>query len=204
MKNVLVYCELQDGQIASISKELLSAGKKLALKLGVNLDAMAFGVKTDKVAEQIAPYGVDTVYTAAHPQLEPYTTLPHAELAVYLLKKEAPQIVLFGATSTGRDLAPRVASAVGCGLTADTTILDIGDHYVSKEKKTYENLLYAIRPAFGGSIIANIKNPPALCNSFGIQLSEYMVVDLNNGEQHVPIPNLTIVLCTSNSCFARE
>ncbi len=158
MKNVSVYCEIQDGQVASISLELLSAGKKLAEKLGVQLEAMVFGAKTGGVEKQIAKYGVDTIFTATDPRLEPYTTLPHAALAIHVLREHDPQIVLFGATATGRDLAPRVASAMGCGLTADTTILDIGDHYVSKEKKTYENLLYAIRPAFGGSIIANIIN----------------------------------------------
>ncbi len=158
MKNVLVYCEINDGQVAAISKELLSAGKKLAVKLDVQLEAMAFSDDVSRVQEQISKYGVDTVFLAEDSRLSPYTTLPHAELATHIIKEHDPQIVLFGATSTGRDLAPRVASAVGCGLTADTTILDIGDHYVSKEKKTYHNLLYAIRPAFGGSIMANIIN----------------------------------------------
>jgi len=158
MKNVLVYCEVENQQIASISQELLSAGKKLAQKLNVELEAMVFGNDLKNIDQQMAPYGVDRIFVADDSRLEPYTTLPHAELATYLLKKEDPQIVLLGATATGRDLAPRIASAVGCGLTADTTILDIGSHFVAKEKKQYDNLLYAIRPAFGGSIMANIIN----------------------------------------------
>jgi len=158
MKNVLVYCEAENRKVASISQELLSAGKKLAKKLDVKLEAMVFGKDLKNIEKQIAPYGVDTIYIAEDARLEPYTTLPHAALATHLLKKEDPQIVLLGATAIGRDLAPRIASAVGCGLTADTTILDVGSHYVAKEKKEYHDLLYAIRPAFGGSIMANIIN----------------------------------------------
>jgi electron transfer flavoprotein alpha subunit len=158
MKNVLVYCEVENGKVASISQELLSAGKKLAGKLNVQLEAMVFGKNLKDIASQIAPYGVDKIFVADDTRLEPYTTLPHAELATHIIKKHDPQIVLLGATATGRDLAPRIASAVGCGLTADTTILDIGDHEVKKENKVYKNLLYAIRPAFGGSIMANIIN----------------------------------------------
>jgi len=158
MKNVQVYCEVENQKVAGISQELLSAGKKLAQKLGVQLEAIVLGKDLKGIEKQIAPYGVDKIYMADDSRLEPYTTLPHAELATYIMKREQPQIVLMGATALGRDLAPRIASALGCGLTADTTILDIGDHEVKKEKKVYKNLLYAIRPAFGGSIMANIIN----------------------------------------------
>lgn len=158
MKSVCVYCEVTDGQVADISQELLSAGKRLAEKLGAPLEALVIGSNLKNIDKQIAPYGVDRIFLADDPRLEPYRTLPHAAIALDILRKEDPQIVLLGATSVGRDLAPRLASALGCGLTADCTILDIGDHYVAKEKKEYKNLLYAIRPAFGGSIIANIIN----------------------------------------------
>lgn len=158
MKNVLVYCEVENQKVAEISQELLSAGKRLAQKLNCNLEAMIFGKGLNDIKEQIAPYGVDTLFVADDERLEPYRTLPHASLATEILKKEDPKIVLFGATSVGRDLAPRIASVLNCGLTADCTILDIGDHFVKKEKKEYKDLLYAIRPAFGGSIMANIIN----------------------------------------------
>jgi len=158
MKSIFVYCEVENGKVAEISLELLSAGKRLAEKLKSPLEAMVFGAGLDDVSNQIAPYGVDKIYLADDKRLFPYTTLPHAAIAKDILLKEDPQIVLLGATSIGRDLAPRLASTLNCGLTADCTILDIGDHYVSKEKKEYKNLLYAIRPAFGGSIIANIIN----------------------------------------------
>ena len=158
MKSVLVYCEVENKKVAEISQELVSAGKRLAQKLGAPLEAMVFGANLNEVAAQIAPFGVDKIHVADDLRLEPYTTLPHAALAADVIKREEPQIVLFGATSIGRDLAPRLASELSCGLTADCTILDIGDHYVSKEKKEYKDLLYAIRPAFGGSIMANIIN----------------------------------------------
>lgn len=158
MKNVFVYCEVENQKVAEISQELLSAGKKLALKLECKLEAMIFGKDLNKIEAQIAPFGVDTLYVADDDRLEPYRTLPHAALAEHLLKKEDPQIVLFGATSVGRDLAPRIASVLNCGLTADCTILDIGDHFDKKGKKEYKDLLYAMRPAFGGSIMANIIN----------------------------------------------
>ncbi len=158
MKSVFVYCEVENQKVAEISQELLSAGKRLAQKLGSPLEAMVFGAGLNNISKQIAPFGVDKIHVVDDTRLEPYTTLPHAAIASDILKREEPQIVLFGATSVGRDLAPRLASELSCGLTADCTILDIGDHYVSKEKKEYKDLLFAIRPAFGGSIMANIIN----------------------------------------------
>ncbi len=158
MKSVFVYCEVEDKKVAEISQELLSAGKRLAQKLGCPLEAMIFGEDLKNIATQISPFGVDRIHVADDERLEPYRTLPHASLANEILKREDPQSVLFGATSIGRDLAPRLASVLNCGLTADCTILDIGDHFVKKEKKEYTDLLYAIRPAFGGSIMANIIN----------------------------------------------
>jgi electron transfer flavoprotein alpha subunit len=158
MKSVMVYCEVENQKVADISQELLSAGKRLSQKLGCPLAAMVFGSSLNGIESQIAPYGVDKLFVGNSMRLEPYRTLPHAALATSVLKEEEPQIVLFGATSVGRDLAPRLASALNCGLTADCTILDIGDHFVKQEKKEYKDLLYAIRPAFGGSIMANIIN----------------------------------------------
>ncbi len=158
MKSVFVYCEVENHKVAEISIEIVSAGKKLAQKLGCSLETMVFGENLSGIKSELSKYGVDKIYVADDKKLEPYRTLPHAALATQILKEQDPQIVLFGATSIGRDLAPRLASALNCGLTADCTILDIGDHFVKKEKKEYKDLLYAIRPAFGGSIMANIIN----------------------------------------------
>jgi len=158
MKSVFVYCEVENQEVAEISQELLSAGKRLAQKLGCSLEAMVFGDNLENIESQISPFGVDTLYVGDDSRLEPYRTLPHTALATDVLKKVDPQIVLFGATSVGRDLAPRIASVLNCGLTADCTILDIGDHFDKKGQQEYKDLLYAMRPAFGGSIIANIIN----------------------------------------------
>ncbi len=111
------------------------------------------------IAEQIIPYGVDKLYLADDKRLYPYQTLPHTSVVVKLFQEEKPQIALMGASSIGRDLGPRVSSALHSGLTADCTSLVIGDHLDKKADKNYENLLYQIRPAFGGNIIATIINP---------------------------------------------
>jgi electron transfer flavoprotein alpha subunit len=113
----------------------------------------------DKVAEQVFPYGVDVLHVADDRRLAPYTSLPHTSLLVNLFKQEQPQIALMGATSLGRDLGPRVSSALFSGLTADCTALEIGNYEDKKAGKIYENLLYQIRPAFGGNIVATIVNP---------------------------------------------
>ena len=91
--------------------------------------------------------------------LAPYRTLPHAAVVCGIFKEEQPQIALFGATPVGRDLGPRVSSTLHSGLTADCTSLEIGSHTDVKSGKEYKDLLYQIRPAFGGNIIATIINP---------------------------------------------
>lgn len=159
MSNVFVYCEIEDGQVADVSQELLTKGRALANELKCKLEAIAIGSKLDKVDDQIIPYGVDTLYIADDKRLYPYQTLPHTSIVVNLFKEQKPQIALMGASSIGRDLGPRVSSALHSGLTADCTSLVIGDHYDKKQDKKYENLLYQIRPAFGGNIIATIINP---------------------------------------------
>ena len=159
MNSVFVYCEIEDGIVADVSLELLTKGKKLAQQIGGKLEALAIGSGLDKIGEQVYPYGVDVLHVADDKRLFPFTTVPHAKIVVDVFKKEKPEIVLFGATSIGRDLAPRVASSLQCGLTADCTSLEIGDHVDPKDKKEYKGLLYQIRPAFGGNIIATIVNP---------------------------------------------
>ena len=160
MNNIFVYCEVtEERSIADVSLELLSKGRKLADDLKVKLEAIAIGHKVAKLEALLYPFGVDVIHYADDEKLFPYTTLPHATVIIELFKKEQPGIVLFGATSIGRDLAPRVASALRCGLTADCTSLEIGDHFENKTQTEYKNLLFQIRPAFGGNIIATIINP---------------------------------------------
>lgn len=159
MNNVFVYCEIEDGHVVDVSLELLTKGRSLADQLNCKLEAIAIGHKLDAVEKQVMPYGVDTLYLADDKRLYPYQTLPHTSVVVNLFKEEKPQVALMGASSVGRDLGPRVSSALHSGLTADCTSLEIGDHFDKKLDKNYENLLYQIRPAFGGNIIATIINP---------------------------------------------
>ncbi len=159
MNNVFVYCEIEDGHVVDVSLELLTKGRNLADELKCNLEAVAIGNKLDAVEKQVLPYGVDTLYLADDQRLYPYQTLPHTSVVVNLFKEQKPQVALMGASSIGRDLGPRVSSALHSGLTADCTSLEIGDHFDKKQDKNYENLLYQIRPAFGGNIIATIINP---------------------------------------------
>ncbi|MEI6576500.1 MAG: electron transfer flavoprotein subunit alpha/FixB family protein [Bacteroidota bacterium] len=160
MNNVFVYCEItEERHVAEVSLELLSKGRKLANELNVKLEAVIIGAGLKDIEDQVFPYGVDFIHLADDARLFPYTTLPHTSLLLDVFHKEQPEIVLFGATSIGRDLAPRIASALKCGLTADCTSLEIGDHTENRTQKEYKNLLYQIRPAFGGNIIATIINP---------------------------------------------
>lgn len=160
MNSVFVYCEINEEElVADVSLELLSKGRKLANELDTKLEAIIIGKKEHIEKAGVFQYGVDVLHTAANNRLFPYLTLPHASIVTEIFKKEKPEIALFGATSIGRDLAPRIASALRCGLTADCTSLEIGDHTENRTQKEYKNLLYQIRPAFGGNIIATIINP---------------------------------------------
>ncbi len=157
--NLIVYCEYDEGRVADVSLELLTKGRILATKLGVKLEAIVIGDKLEGIENQLYPYGADIVYTVEDKRLYPYTSNPHAAILINLFKETKPQICLMGATCIGRDLGPRVSSNLHSGLTADCTSLEIGDHTDPKTGKEYSNLLYQIRPAFGGNIVATIVNP---------------------------------------------
>ena len=159
MNNIFVYIELEGGKIADVSLELLTKGRELAERLGVKLEAVAIGVNLAGIEKELAKFGADTVWVADDKEFAPFRTLPHTAVMCGLIEEEKPQIVLFGATPTGRDFAPRVSSALHSGLTADCTELVIGEHKDAKTGREYSDLLYQIRPAFGGNIIATIVNP---------------------------------------------
>ena len=159
MNNVFVYLEIEGTTVADVSLELLTKGRKLANQLGCQREAVAAGSNLAGIEKQVLPFGVDKLHVFDAPGLFPYTSLPHSSVLINLFKEEQPQICLMGATVIGRDLGPRVSSALTSGLTADCTSLEIGNHEDKKEGKTYENLLYQIRPAFGGNIVATIVNP---------------------------------------------
>ncbi len=159
MNNLFVYCELEESTVADVSLELLTKGRSLADRLGCKLEAIVAGSNLKGIEKQVFPYGVDVVHVFDAPGLYPYTSLPHTSVLVNLFKAEKPQICLMGATIIGRDLGPRVSSALFSGLTADCTALEIGEFEDKKNNKVYKDILYQIRPAFGGNIVATIVNP---------------------------------------------
>lgn len=156
-KEVWVFIEQRGGKPADVSFELLSKGRKLADAMGGRLKSVVIGDDVRAVAVDTFQYGVDESFLVEHPALKDYRTLPYGRILNDLVEQRKPRIVLFGATITGRDLAPRVASHTMSGLTADCTDLRIADvNYLGKE---YHKLLLQIRPAFGGNIIATIITP---------------------------------------------
>ncbi len=156
-REVWVFIEQEGGLLAAASLELLGKAQDLAGELQGQVHALLFGHGVAHLAEQVVSYGADVVLLADHPELAVYRTLPYARIAVDLVRERQPYIFLLGATPIGRDLAPRIASAVRAGLTADCTSLQIGDY--EHKGKVYNQLLYQIRPAFGGNIVATIVNP---------------------------------------------
>jgi electron transfer flavoprotein alpha subunit len=156
-RDVWVFIEQAECEIAPVSLELVGKARELAAKLDGRVVALLLGHEIDGLPDQAIQYGADIVLLADHPELEIYRTMPYARVAIDMVRERQPYIVLFGATPVGRDLAPRVASALSAGLTADCTALQIGDF--ERKGEVFKDLLYQIRPAFGGNIIATIVNP---------------------------------------------
>ena len=154
--NVWVFVEQDGGKIADVSLELVCRGRELAGELGVRLEAVLLGGAVAPLVRVLHEHGCDNVYLAEDPRLEPFTALPYTRVIVGLAKEKQPDIFLFGATVTGRSLAPRVASTLLAGLTADCTDLEIDDFEDRIAKRSFKDRLMQIRPAFGGNIIATI------------------------------------------------
>jgi len=155
---VWVYAEQEDGSLNDVALELCGKARELADRLGVKTGAVLTGSGVNGLASQLVAHGADTVYVCEDPRLLHYQTLPYARVMSTLIQRHRPQIVIFGATPMGRDLAPRVASSLRAGMTADCTDLEISDVVDPKTKTEHKNLLLQIRPAFGGNIIATIVN----------------------------------------------
>ncbi len=157
--DVWVFAEQHNGTLADTPLELMSRARTLADILNVRLASVLLGHNVGHLAQTLIHHGADLVYLAEHPLLADYQTNSYAKVICGLIRKYHPQIVLYGATATGRDLAPRIASATKAGLTADCTDLQIGDHQpAGGNGRVHKNLLFQIRPAFGGNIIATIIN----------------------------------------------
>lgn len=155
---VWVFAEQEEGKLSEIPFELLGKARELAAKLGVKVGAVLMGEGVEPCAARLIAGGADVVHLIDDPALKLFRSKAYRHAMVELIKEENPQIVIFGATHMGRDLAPAVASALRCGLTADCTDLQIGDYADKKTGETFTNVLHQIRPAFGGNIIATIVN----------------------------------------------
>jgi len=149
-KDVWVFIEHKEGKISNVSFELLGEGRKLADALGCKLSAMLLGDGVEKCTQEVISYGADTIYLTENPILKEYRTDSYTAGAVNLIRKYKPEIVIFGATTQGRDFAGTVATTLYTGLTADCTGLDIDPD---------TKLLRQTRPAFGGNIMATILCP---------------------------------------------
>ncbi|MDR2954390.1 MAG: electron transfer flavoprotein subunit alpha/FixB family protein [Prevotella sp.] len=150
-KNIYVIVEQRDGKMLKVGLELLSEAKKLAAELGQSVVGVLMGDKVKDLGNDLFKYGADEVVYVEDPILKEYVTEPYTKALTKVIQDEDPEIVLYGATSIGRDLAPRVASRIHTGLTADCTKLTI-----EMDKKTNQKLLMMTRPAFGGNIMATI------------------------------------------------
>lgn len=155
---VWVFAEQEVGRLSDVPLELMSKGRELAETLGVPLAAVLIGSSVENLTATLIAHGADKVYLVQDARLAHYQATGYCQALCELITQHCPQICLYGATAIGRDLAPTVASAMKCGLTADCTDLQIGDHTPPGTSDVHRNLLLQIRPAFGGNIIATIVN----------------------------------------------
>jgi electron transfer flavoprotein alpha subunit len=148
-KNIWVFCEQRDGEIQNVSLELIGVARELAVKTGEKVNAVLLGHKITDKAQELIAHGADGVYVVDDVKLEKFVTEPYAQAVTHIAKKYEPNVILFGATSIGRDLAPRLSARLKTGLTADCTKLEVNE----------EGQLFMTRPAFGGNLFATIICP---------------------------------------------
>ena len=160
-KGVYIYAEQVDNQISNIAFELLGKAKDLAKDLNTDVTAVLIGSDVKGLADQLAVYGADKVIVVDDPELKDYRTEPYTHALASVIKEFKPEIMLVGATAIGRDLGPRVSARVATGLTADCTLLEIGDFplVAVPNQEQLHNQLLMTRPAFGGNTIATIACP---------------------------------------------
>ena len=148
-KNIFVFCEQRDGEIQNVSLELIGVARELAEKTGEQVNAVLLGHNVTEKAQELIAHGADCVYVVDHKHLEKFVTEPYAQAVTHIARKYEPNVILFGATSIGRDLAPRLSARLKTGLTADCTKLEMDE----------EGNLFMTRPAFGGNLFATIICP---------------------------------------------
>jgi electron transfer flavoprotein alpha subunit len=184
-KNVWVFAEQREGNLQKIALELVGEGKRLADKLGVDVCAVLIGYEVKELSQTLFEYGADKVYLIEDELLKNYTTDGYTKVISELAEEEKPEILLIGATNIGRDLAPRIASRITTGLTADCTHLDI-----DMETRT----LLQTRPAFGGNLMATIINTefrPQMSTVRPGVMSKLEPVSGKTGELIKVTPNIT-------------
>lgn len=162
-KGVFVFAQQVDNEISGIAFELLGKAKELAAPLNTEVTAVLIGSDVKNLADTLAEYGADKVIVVDDPELKVYRTEPYAHALASVINEFKPEIVLVGATAIGRDLGPTVSARVATGLTADCTVLEIGDFPINaipgRESEQKHNQLLMTRPAFGGNTIATIACP---------------------------------------------
>ena len=160
-KGVYVFAQQVDNEVSSIAFELLGKAKDLAKDLNTEVTAVLIGSGIKGLADQLAEYGADKVIVVDDPELKDYRTEPYAHALSSVINQYKPEIMLVGATAIGRDLGPRVSARVATGLTADCTVLEIGDFPLQPTpgQEQLHNQLLMTRPAFGGNTIATIACP---------------------------------------------
>ena len=160
-KGVYVFAQQVDNELSSIAFELIGKGKDLAADLGTEVTAVLIGSDVKGLADELAAYGADKVIVVDDPELKDYRTEPYTHALASVIDTYKPEIVLVGATAIGRDLGPKVSARVKTGLTADCTVLEIGDFPLNPlpNQEQKHNQLLMTRPAFGGNTIATIACP---------------------------------------------
>ena len=160
-KGVYVFAQQVDNKLGSIAFELVSEATRLAAPLGTQVTAVVIGQDIEPLADELAEYGADRVILIDDPELKDYRTEPYTHALASMINEFKPEILLVGATAIGRDLGPRVSARVATGLTADCTLLEIGDFPIkpTPSRPTKHNQLLMTRPAFGGNTIATIACP---------------------------------------------
>jgi len=162
-KGVYVFAQQVDNEISGIALELLGKAKELAKDLETDVTAVLIGSEVKNLVDTLAEYGADKVIVVDDPELKEYRTEPYAHALSSVINEYKPEIMLVGATAIGRDLGPTVSARVATGLTADCTVLEIGDFPLvaipGKEDEQKHKQLLMTRPAFGGNTIATIACP---------------------------------------------
>ena len=160
-KGVYVFAQQVDNEVSGIAFELLGKAKELAAPLNTDVTAVLIGYNVGNLVDKLAEYGAYKVIVVDEKELEVYRTEPYAHALSSVINEYKPEIVLVGATAIGRDLGPTVSARVETGLTADCTVLEIGDFplVAVPGKEQLHNQLLMTRPAFGGNTIATIACP---------------------------------------------